>query len=126
MRTLNSIIYGVFGGFALIYGFANLLFPAVLVKEARTFPLSHVMREEAAAAIFVGCMLLWCIFNYERRRAVHYFLIGFAFLLAGIHWFDYLSGHIDWKSPVLNTVPFAVFLLMLIGTRAETGNPGYG
>jgi hypothetical protein len=50
---------------------------------------------------------------------VHYFLIGFAFLLAAIHWFDYLNGHLNWISPLYNTVPFIVFLLMLIPARSE-------
>ena len=49
MRKINSIIYGVFAAGALIYGVANLLFPAVLVKEARSFPLLHIIREQAAA-----------------------------------------------------------------------------
>jgi uncharacterized membrane protein len=119
MKKLNSIIYGVFGAGALLYGVANLLFPATLVKEARTFPFSHIMREEAAAAIFIGCMMLWCIFNYERRRVVHYFLIVFALLIAGIHWFDYVQGHLNWKSPLLNTIPLIAFMMMAVGSRSE-------
>ena len=37
-------------------------------------------------------MSSWCIFNYEQRRIVHYFLTLFTLLLAAIHWFDYLGG----------------------------------
>lgn len=114
MKRLNVIIYAVLGAIAVIYGVANLLWPTVLVKEAATsFPLSHILREQAAAAIFIGLMSLWCIFNYERRRAVHYFLIVFTFLLSAIHWFDYLTGHLNWMSPLYNTVPVVVLLLML-------------
>ena len=94
MRRVNSIIYVVLGAFAIIYGVANLFFPAMLVKEAAfDFPLSHILREQAALAIFLGSMLLWCIFNYERRNVVHYLLIVFTFLMAAIHWFDFLRGH---------------------------------
>ena len=52
---------------------------------------------------------------------MHYFLIVFAFLLAAIHWFDYLSGHLNWMSPLYNTVPLIVLVLMAIGmpSRAE-------
>jgi len=64
-------------------------------------------------AIFIGCMLLWCVFNYERRRPVHYFLIVFAFLLAAIHWSDYLSGHLNWMSPLYNTAPVILLLVMM-------------
>ena|SRR5437660_871547 len=120
MRRVNSIIYAVLGAFTIIYGVANLFFPSILVKEAaQSFPLSHVMREQAAAAIFIGCMFLWCIFNYEGRRAVHYFLIVFAFLLAAIHWFDYLNGHLNWMSPLYNTVPLIVLVVMAVGMRSR-------
>jgi hypothetical protein len=120
MKKINAIIYGVFGTIALVYGVANLLFPAILVKEAaRSFPLAHILREQAAAGIFIGCMALWCIFNYERRRVVHYFLLIFAFLLAAIHWFDYLTGHLIWMSPIYNTLPFAVLVAMALWDRSS-------
>ena len=122
MRRVNSIIYAVLGAVAIIYGITNLLFPTFMVPEAaRSFPLSHILREQAAMAIFIGCMFLWCIFNYERRAAVHYFLIVFAFLLAAIHWVDYLSGHLNWMSPLYNTVPFVVLVLMAVKMRSVPG-----
>jgi hypothetical protein len=65
-------------------------------------------------------MALWCIFNYERRAPVHYFLIVFAFLIA-IHWFDYLSGQLNWLSPLYNTVPFIVLAFMAIGMKSVQG-----
>src|SRR5207248_9725171 len=100
MRRVNSIIYAVLGAFTIIYGVVNLLFPTFMVPEAaRSFPLSHILREQAALAIFIGCMFMCCIFNYERRAAVHYFLTLFAFLLAPTHWLHYLSRHLNWLSP---------------------------
>jgi Domain of unknown function (DUF4345) len=118
MKKTNRVIYGLFGVGAISYGIANLFFPTLLVHEAaQSFPLSHILREQAAMAIFIGCMFLWCIFNYERRRVVHYFLTVFAFLLAAIHWFDYLSGHLNWMAPLYNTVPLIVLSLMAIASR---------
>ncbi len=94
MKKFSVVVYALFGGLAILYGAVNFLFPTFMVPEAaRSFVLSHIFREQAAMAIFIGCMFFWCIFNYERRVTVHYFLTGFAFLLAAIHWFDYLSGH---------------------------------
>ena len=120
MRRVNSIIYAVLGAIAIIYGVANLLFPTFMVPEsARSFPLSHILREQAAMAIFIGCMFLWCIFNYERRASAHYFLMVFAFLLAGIHWFDYLNGHLNWMAPFYNTVPFVVLVLMAVKMKSR-------
>jgi len=120
MRKVSSVIYGIFGVSAIAFGVVNLLFPSFMVTEAgRSFLVSHLLREEAAAAIFIGSMFLWCILNYERRRPVHYFLIVFAFLIAAIHWFDYLTGHLNWMSPLYNSVPFIVLLSMALVAKTS-------
>ena len=118
MKKMNQIIYGVFGIGAILFGVLALLFQGALLSEAhRSFPLTHIFREEGAAAIFVGLMSLWCIFNYERRTSVHYFLIVFAFLIAAIHWFDYFAGHLPWMSPLINSVPLIVLTAMAVLSR---------
>jgi len=122
VKKANLIIYGLFGAISLAYGVLNLLFPAFLVPETgQSFVLSHILREQAAAVLFIGLMFFWCIFNYERRTTVHYFLIVFAFLLAAIHWFDYLSGHLRWMAPLYNTVPLIVLVIMALGMRSVPG-----
>jgi len=71
MRKVNSIIYGAFGTGAIVYGATALLFPAVLESNAaQSFRFAHILREQGAAAIFIGLMALWCIVNYERRAGV--------------------------------------------------------
>ena len=128
MRRVNSIIYAVLGAFTILYGVVNLFFPTFMVPEsARSFPLSHILREQAAMAIFIGCMFVWCIFNYERRASVHYFLMAFAFLIAAIHWFDYFAGHLPWMSPLINSVPFIVLTTMAVlsGSRDSTHKAGF-
>ena len=120
MKKMNQIIYGVFGIGAILFGVLALLFQGALLSEAhRLFPTTHIFREEGAAAIFVGLMSLWCIFNYERRTSVHYFLIVFAFLIAAIHWFDYFAGHLPWMSPLYNSVPFIVLTTMAVLSRSR-------
>jgi hypothetical protein len=119
MKKTNSIIYGLFGAGAILYGVAALVFPAVLESgAAQSFRFAHILREQGAAAIFIGLMAFWCIFNYERRTAVHYCLMVFTFLLAAIHWGDYLAGHLSWMSPLYNSVPFLVLSGMAILSRS--------
>jgi hypothetical protein len=118
MTTANKIVYAVFGAGALLYGLVTLVAPAVLMSEAaRSFPFTHIMREQGAAGVFIGLMFFWCIPNYERRRSVHYLLMVFAFLLAAIHWFDFFAGHLRWLSPLYNSVPFAILLVMAALSR---------
>ena len=118
MKKMNQIIYAAFGVGAILFGVAALLFQGALLSDThRSFPTTHIFREEGAAAIFIGLMSLWCIFNYERRTSVHYFLIVFAFLIAAIHWFDYFAGHLPWMSPLYNSVPLMVLTTMAVLSR---------
>ena len=120
MKRINAVIYGLFGIGGILYGAAALLFPVRLVSDAaQSFLLMHILREQGAAAIFVGLMSFWCIFNYERRRSVHYFLMVFALLLAVIHWHDHFAGHVRWMSAIVNTVPFVVLLIMAVFSRSR-------
>ena len=120
MKKFNSIIYGLFGAGAIVYGVAALLFPAVLESNvAQSFRFAHILREQGAAAIFIGLMAFWCILNYERRRGVHYCLMVFAFLLAVIHWCDYFAGHLPWMSPVYNSVPIVILSAMAVFSSKE-------
>jgi len=125
MKKPNQIIYGLFGAVAILLGVAVLVFPGVLTsEEERTLPMIHVLREEGAAGVFVGLMSLWCIFNYEKRAAVHYFLIVYTFLMAAIHWFDYLTGHRHLISPLVNTVPLLVLSIMAVAGRLRLSRDG--
>jgi len=118
MKKTNSIIYGLFGVGAVLYGAVALLGPTFLMPEAaQSFHLRHILREEGAAAVFVGLMAFWCIINSERRKGVHYGLMVFTFLLAAIHWADHFAGYLGWLSPLYNSVPFLVLLIMRILDR---------
>lgn len=120
MKKVNQIIYGIYGVVAILIGIVSLLFQGLLISEAqRSLELSHILREGGAAGIFVGLMSIWCILNYERRTAVHYFLIVFAFLMAAIHWFDYLTGHRHLMSPLINSAPLIVLVLMALLSRGQ-------
>jgi hypothetical protein len=121
MKKANQIIYGLFGAGLILLGAAALVFQGLLIPESRrTVLVAHLFREEGAAAVFIGLMSFWCIFNYERRAPVHYFLIVFAFLISAIHWFDYLTGHLNWMSPLYNTVPLIVLALMTVFSRRQS------
>jgi hypothetical protein len=115
MKKISILVYGIYGAVAVVFGVTALLFPTVLSSEAgRSFHLMHTLREQGATTIFMGLMSFWCIFNYDQRRIVHYWLTIIAFLLAGIHWIDYFGGHLPWLSPLYNSVPFAVLLAMAV------------
>jgi len=120
MKTLNRVIYCVFGAVALLYGAIALVSPGQLESEARhSLELAHLMRELGAAGVFIGLTAFWCAVNYERSRSVHCLLMVFTFLLAAIHWFEYLTGNRELMSPLVNSVPFAVLLIIAVVRRGR-------
>ena len=101
-------------------GLGALLVPGAIEEEATAASnMAHLLREQGAATVFLGLMSFWCIFNFDRRRTVHLFLTLFTLLIAGIHWFDYLAGRRPLLSGLLNSLPFAIFLAMLVFNKRD-------
>ena len=120
MAKVTKVVYVVFGAIAILYGLANLLAPSTLhSEEAQSFPLMHNLREQGAAFIFLGLMSLWCSFNYERSKTIHYFLTLFNLFIAGIHWNDFLKGDLPLASPLFNSIAFVVFAALAIARYRE-------
>lgn len=121
MKTFTRIIYAVFGALALIAGVVALISPGVILPpDLRTPVTQHLIREEAAAFVFIGMMLLWCVRHFDRRQPVHIGLVVFTGLFAVIHWLGFFdSGRVS-LSAIANTIPFAIFLVTLPRTRNAT------
>jgi hypothetical protein len=113
MKKISFLVYTLYGSVAILAGLTALLFPNTLEPDASA-RLVHILREGGAALVFVGLISFWLLFHYEQRRTVHLLLTGFAFLIAGIHWFDYFGGRKPLASALLNSVGFAVLLAMTI------------
>jgi hypothetical protein len=120
MKKISLIVYGIFGSATVLAGTAALLFPAQL-EPAGSPQLIHIFREQGAALVFVGLMSFWLLFHYEQRRTVHFFLTVFAFLIAGIHWFDFFAGRRPLGSALVNSLGFVVLLaLAIFAPRSKT------
>ena len=122
VTKVAKVVFLVFGAFAIMFGLVTLLSPSALHSEAaHSLPFMHNLREQGAAISFVGLMMLWSSFNYERSRTVHYLLTFFTLLISAIHWYDYSIGYLPLISPIYNTVPFVVFAsLALLRVRTDT------
>jgi hypothetical protein len=119
VETAARVIYGILGTIFLALGMTALLVPTVAVPpEAYSSLTAHLVREQAAHAIFLGLMAYWCLWHFTQRRFVHFALLLFAALFSIIHWAEFLSGHRHLLSPILNTLPF-VALVATAPLRAQ-------
>ena len=113
MKKISFLVYTLYGSVAILAGLTALLFPNTLEPDASA-RLVHILREGGATLVFVGLISFWLLFHYDQRRTMHLLLTVFAFLIAGIHWFDYLGGRKPLASALLNSVGFAVLLAIII------------
>jgi hypothetical protein len=111
MRAAARAVYAVFAVLAIGLSLVALADPSrALPPDAATPLTEHLVREEAAAGVFVGLMALWCLFHFESRRPVHLALLVFAALFSAIHWLEYAHGRRGIASPLINSVPLAALL----------------
>lgn len=120
MKKLSLVVYGIFGSVAVLAGTAALLFPTMLEPDGSA-EMIHIFREQGAALIFVGLMSFWLLFHYEQGRTVHLFLTAFAFLIAAVHWWDFVGSRRPLASALVNSLGFVVlFALALFSPRPKT------
>ena len=112
MKILAKFVYAGFGVLALFLGLLALFWPAAaLPPDSRSAVALHLVQEQGAQSVFMGLMAFWCLTHFAGRRPVHIALLLFGFLFAAIHWFEYLQGHRHLLSPILNSIPFVLFVI---------------
>jgi hypothetical protein len=111
MERIARAFYGIFGVLALAAGAAVLAAPSLLSGPEDPPVLSHLLREEAAAFVFIGLMCVWAFRDPAARRPVHFALLVFTGLFAAIHWAEYFKDFRHIASPILNSIPSAILLL---------------
>jgi len=113
MKTVARAVYGIFGGLAVGLGVLALVRPELALPPGGVSQLTaHLVREGGAGGVFVGLMSFWCFFNLERRRPVHFALLLFSILFAGIHWAEYFQARRHLSSPLINSIPLLAFALI--------------
>jgi hypothetical protein len=108
MRAFTLGIYAVFGALSLVAATAALLAPQLVLADDFSPLTAHLIREEAAAFVFIGLMFFWCLRHFDQRRPVHLALMVFTGLFAVIHWADYLREYRHIEGALVNTVPVLV------------------
>jgi len=128
VRLLAQSLYGLQSATFLVAGAAVLLLGTGLlpglVRDAITdigggsSNTLHIMQEYGCLLVFIGLITLWFIRHYEASRPFHWAMTVFWGLMALIHWFDIRGSWESPAGPLINTVPFALFLV--VGLLRET------
>ncbi len=87
--------------------------------------LIHSTMELGTAFVGIGAMLLWLAFHWKEAKWMNYVVFLFFSLLAGLHWFEFFLGNRDIFSPLFNSVPMVLVILVII-IRKRKDPPGEG
>ncbi|HZM89660.1 MAG TPA: hypothetical protein VFF31_24270 [Blastocatellia bacterium] len=121
-KAIAKFVYGFFGAAFLIVGVTVLLLHTGLLPEsvknvvvgfAHDDELAvHLIQELASVLVFAGLITFWFIRHYEQSKAYHWAMTTFWALISFAHWFDGREGPRSVTGPLINTIPFVLFLLI--------------
>lgn len=135
-KILAQSLYALLGAVFLVAGVAVLLLGTGLLPAAvkdmiidagrdneRTL---HIMQEFASLLVFVALVAFWFIRHYDQSRPFHWAMTLFWGLIALVHWFDIRGSFHYGAGQLINTIPFALFLVVGLlrlseGRTAPTG-----
>jgi hypothetical protein len=120
MKHAARLVYGALGALAGGLGLIALFKPALVLPAEAFSPLAaHLVQEQAAGALFIGLMALWCLLHLDDRKYVHLALLLYFALFAAIHWAEYFAHRRHIASPLLNSLPLLALLAITPSRRAS-------
>ena len=125
LYALAGLLYLAAGASALLLG-TGLLPEAVkkLIIDVSRDDLNaqHIIQEFGSLLIFVGLITFWFVWKYDGSLTFHWAMTLFWGLFALIHWFD-IRGRVESAAgPLINTIPFVLFLLLgLLRLKEKAG-----
>jgi hypothetical protein len=127
VKPVVKAVYVLFGALFLVVGLGVLLADSGLLPGVREVALRvahgdlntlHIIQEYGAILVFAGLITLWFARRYELSRPFHWAMTASWALHALAHWFD-VRGARSLAGPLVNTVPFALFLTLGLLRRSR-------
>jgi hypothetical protein len=136
VRFLTLTVYVVFGALFLVAGSALVLLgTGLLPGTVRGYfepvvegdpNVEHILQEYGSLVLVLGVVTLWFARHYDVSRSFHWAMTAFWGLIALIHWFDVRGRGPGVAGPLINTLPFALFLavgLLRLGSDRPVAPP---
>ena len=130
IKAIAKFLYGFFGVVFLLTGVSVLLLRTGLLPDVvKNIVINvghgdlnalHILQEFGSLLVFAGLITFWFIRHYEHSKPFHWAMTTFWGLLALAHWFDVRGPFQSALGPMINTIPFILFLLVgLLRKTAE-------
>ena len=122
IKAIAKLLYGFFGVLFLIAGASVILLHTGLLPDAvKNIIINfghgdsntlHIIQEFGSLLVFAGLITFWFIRHYEQSKPFHWALTTFWALFALAHWFDARGFSQSVRGPMINTLPFILFVLV--------------
>ena len=70
----------------------------------------HVIQEWANAHVLLGLLTIWFIRHYDQSLTYHWMMTAYFAVDALIHWFNIAGPPESHAAPIVNTIPFVLFM----------------
>jgi hypothetical protein len=129
VKGIIKFIYGFLAAVFLLAGAGIALLDTGLLPGGLSRALSdaaggdagalHIVQEFGAFLVFAGLITLWFVRHYEQSRFFHWALTAAFGLVALAHWFDVRGTRDSNIGPLVNSVPFVLFLVLGLLRRSS-------
>lgn len=122
IKPVAQTLYGFSAAIFLIIGVSVLALGSGLLPEAAmSFIMDitqgdrtviHLVQELGSILVFAGLISIWFIGHYNQSKFFHWSMTIFWALFALVHWFVAGGPFHAGRGPAINTIPFALFLIV--------------
>jgi len=122
VHAITKMVYGILGVFFVLVGGSVLLrntgvLPAGVRNIIANYAegdsrLLHVIQEWGNAHLLLGLVTFWFIRHYDQSQAYHWAMTAYFAVDALIHWFDVRGAPESVVGPLINTIPFVLFVTL--------------
>jgi hypothetical protein len=131
IKAISKLVYGFFAAAFLVVGIIAFASGTGLLPE----PLNrvvmevghgdanalHIIQEFGAFLTFIGLITLWFMKHYDRSQTFHWAMTIAWGLIAMAHWFDVRGSRSSAIGPIINSIPFILFLALGLLRRKFEG-----
>ncbi|MEK6303397.1 MAG: hypothetical protein AABO41_22025 [Acidobacteriota bacterium] len=122
IKPIAQTLYGFVGAAFLVVGASVLLLGSGFLPDAIKTLITditqgdrntiHIVQEFGSLLVFAGLISFWFVRHYERSKFFHWSMTIFWALFALAHWFVAGGPFHASRGAAINTIPFALFLVV--------------
>ena len=134
IETATRVAYRLLGTLYILVGSGAVLLPTAWLPQALTDGfllgetpspfLAHVLQEFGTLMVGMGLAFLWYAGRRELSPGFHWAMTFYLALDAFIHWVGPAGPIGSWSRGIVNSIPFAVMLLLGVLRRRASRKEG--